>query len=70
MVHSELAIQVKVLFVTAYRHEQTRKEVWRDGKLIAFTSMTDDNGTRYAITGAAGAGNGVGSGQRSAPGIW
>lgn len=54
LVHSELAIQVKVLFVTAYRYEQTREEVWRDGKLIAFTSTTDDDGTRYAITGAAG----------------
>jgi hypothetical protein len=54
LVHSKLAIQVKVLFVTAYRYEQTREEVWRDGRLIAFTSTTDDDGTRYAITGAAG----------------
>jgi Family of unknown function (DUF6134) len=44
LVHSELAIKVKVLFVTAYRYEQTREEVWREGKLIAFTSTTDDDG--------------------------
>jgi hypothetical protein len=54
LVHSALAIRVKVLFVTAYRYEQTREEVWRDGKLVAFTSTTDDDGTRHAITGAAG----------------
>jgi Domain of unknown function (DUF6134) len=53
VVHSELAIKLKVLFFIVYRYQHTREEVWRDGKLIAFASTADDDGTPYDITGQA-----------------
>jgi len=45
----EVALAVKVLFVTAYRYEQQRREVWKDGRLVAFRSKTHDDGTDYVI---------------------
>jgi len=54
IVHSELKIEVEVLFLTVYRYQQTRDEVWRNGKLVALTSTADDDGTPRDIQGAAG----------------
>ena len=54
VVHSEIKIEVKVLFVTVYRYQQTREEIWRGGKLIALTSRADDDGTLHDIKGHAG----------------
>lgn len=59
VVHSELKIEVEVLFLTVYRYQQTRDEVWRDGKLVALTSKADDDGTRRDIKGAAGPDGGI-----------
>jgi hypothetical protein len=53
-VHSDLKINVKMLFFTAYRYNQTREEVWRDGKLIGLVSRADDDGTLTDIKGTAG----------------
>jgi hypothetical protein len=44
-------IKVKVAFITAYRYEQTRREVWRDGRLIAFESDTNDDGKKAKTSG-------------------
>jgi uncharacterized protein DUF6134 len=41
---------VKVLFVTAYRFQHTASERWVNGRLVAFNSATDDNGTRHKVT--------------------
>jgi uncharacterized protein DUF6134 len=57
--HSELKIEVEVLFLTVYRYQQTRDEVWRDGKLVALTSKADDDGTPRDIKGAAGPDGGI-----------
>jgi len=54
VVHSELKIEVEMLFLTVYRYQQTRDEVWRDGKLIALASTADDDGTPRNIRGEAG----------------
>jgi len=54
VVHSELRIEVEALFLTVYRFEQTRDEVWRNGQLIALASTADDDGTPHEIKGAAG----------------
>ncbi len=54
VVHSELRIEVEVLFLTVYRYQQTRDEVWRNGRLIALASTADDDGTPHDIKGAAG----------------
>jgi hypothetical protein len=44
-------IKVKVAFITAYRYEQTRREVWREGRLIAFESDTNDDGKKAKTSG-------------------
>lgn len=54
VVHSELEIEVEVLFLTVYRYQQTREEVWRNGQLIALASKADDDGTPHDVTGRAG----------------
>jgi hypothetical protein len=59
IVHSELKIEVEVLFLTVYRYQQTRDEVWRNGKLVALTSRADDDGTPRDIKGAAGPDGGI-----------
>ena len=46
-----VAIKVKVAFITAYRYEQTRREVWRDGRLIAFESDGNDDGKKAKTSG-------------------
>ncbi|WP_139135034.1 DUF6134 family protein [Magnetovibrio blakemorei] len=42
-------IQVKVLFITAYKFHHTSKELWRGGKLVSLTSTTNDDGTQKAL---------------------
>jgi uncharacterized protein DUF6134 len=54
VVHSELKIELAVLFIIVYRYQQTREEVWRDGRLIALISTADDDGTPHDIEGQAG----------------
>lgn len=38
-------IEVKVLFVTAYKFKHSSREQWQNGKLVSITSTTDDDGT-------------------------
>jgi hypothetical protein len=54
VVHSELKIELAVLFVIVYRYQQTREEVWRNGRLIALASTADDDGTPHDIEGQTG----------------
>lgn len=49
MVDVENRIKVKVLFITAYRFEADRMEIWRDGRLISYKSQTHDDGTDYEV---------------------
>src|SRR5205823_5062340 len=42
-------IQVKIAYVTVYRFDQSQTERWADGNLVAFTSITDDNGTPHKV---------------------
>lgn len=44
-VNVKIRFKVKFAFVTVYRYEHDNHEVWRDGRLIALTAKTDDNGT-------------------------
>src|SRR5690606_20033072 len=48
-----LRIAVKIAFVTAYRQESDRKEVWRGARLIAYDAVTDDDGKKSRIVGRA-----------------
>jgi hypothetical protein len=49
-VNSATELTVKVLFVTAYHLQQTGSERWVNGKLVAFASETDDNGTHHKLS--------------------
>ena len=53
MVEVEARVNVKFLFITIYRLEAERMEIWRDGRLISFKSETHDDGTDYAVSARA-----------------
>ncbi|HEY9081200.1 DUF6134 family protein [Magnetovibrio sp.] len=42
-------IEVKVLFMTAYKFIHASKEVWKNGKLVQLNSTTDDDGTAKSL---------------------
>jgi len=46
-------IQVKVLFITAYKFKHNSQEVWSNGRLVSLKSTTDDDGTDKALTAKA-----------------
>ena len=46
-------ITVKVLFITGYRFTAQREERWRDGRLVAYRSDTDDDGETVAVLARA-----------------
>jgi Family of unknown function (DUF6134) len=48
---SSLSIRMEVLFVTVYRFQQTGQEDWKDGKLVAFEYITNDDGDTSHVTG-------------------
>ena len=43
-------IEVKIAYITVYRYDQSETESWVDGKLVAMSSRTDDNGTRHKVS--------------------
>jgi hypothetical protein len=45
-------VEVKILFVTAYRFQYTGTERWVNGRLVALSTETDDNGTQHKLTAA------------------
>ena len=49
-------IKVKLAFVTVYSYRLKGRETWQDGRLIAFESNTDDNGTKIEVRAHATAG--------------
>ena len=46
-------LAVKVLFVTAYRLQWVEKERWVNGRLVALSSQSDNNGERHSVSLAA-----------------
>jgi hypothetical protein len=50
VVEHHVRIRVKILFVTAYHYEADRTETWRDGRLVAVRTTTNDNGTTFEVT--------------------
>ena len=54
VVNSDLEIDVEMLSFSVYHYQQTREEVWRDGKLVALAAKADDDGPPHDIKGAAG----------------
>lgn len=51
-VNVETNVEVKVLFVTAYRFQYNATERWVNGRLVALTAETDDNGKQHRLTAA------------------
>ena len=49
MVDVEIGMKVKILFITAFRFESSRSELWRDGQLVSYRAETDDDGTAYKV---------------------
>jgi len=43
-------ISVKIMYIEAYRYDHEATETWKGGQLVAYRSVTDDNGTKHAIT--------------------
>lgn len=48
-VRNKTDIAVKVMYVQVYRYEHNCSETWKNGKLTAFKSQTDDNGTQHVV---------------------
>jgi hypothetical protein len=44
-VEIETDVAVKIAFLTVYRFKHEAREEWQNGKLIAYQSTSDDNGT-------------------------
>jgi len=43
-------LTVKVLFITAYHFEHAASEHWVNGRLVAMSSLTDNNGTHHKVS--------------------
>ncbi len=52
-VDTQVRIAVKFAFITFYRYALDARETWRDGRLVALESVTDDDGKRYAVSAVA-----------------
>ncbi len=50
IVETEVDVEVKILFITAYERRAHYREVWQDDRLIAYEAKTDDNGDLYETT--------------------
>lgn len=52
-VRNEIRIVVKILFAVAYAQNGDNKEVWRNGRLVSYRGVTQENGEEIEITGQA-----------------
>jgi hypothetical protein len=53
IMEKEILLEVKLAFINAYRYRHYNREVWRDGRLVAIDTTTNDDGDRYEVTGRA-----------------
>ena len=49
-VMTSLCIRLELAFVTLYRYQQSGQEDWKDGKLLAFEFITNDDGDTSHVT--------------------
>lgn len=52
-VRTELQVTIRFFGFPVYHQDANRFEEWRDGRLIAFRSDTNDDGTKIHVTGKA-----------------
>lgn len=50
IVQIAIGIEVRFAFLTLYRYQHENREVWRDGRLVALETWTNDDGTIYGVT--------------------
>ena len=50
IVETEVDVEVKVLFITAYERQARYREVWRGDRLVDYEARTNDGGDRYVTT--------------------
>jgi len=49
----DIKLEVKLLFLTVFSYHHQNREVWRDGRLVAIDTKTDDDGQSYWMRGRA-----------------
>ncbi len=54
-VEIDIALEVKLLFLTVFRYRHRNHEVWRDGRLVAIDTKTDDDGEAFWLRGRSAA---------------
>jgi len=52
-VEIDIALDVKFAFLTLFRYRHRNHEVWRDGRLVALESQTDDDGEAFWVRAQA-----------------
>ncbi len=52
-VEIDIRLEVKLLFLTVFRYRHRNNEVWRDGRLVAIDTETDDDGEAFWLRGRA-----------------
>ena len=57
IVDVEVALAVKIAFITIFRLEHRNRETWRGGRLVKIDTKTNDNGKDFKVDGTA---NGAG----------
>lgn len=53
-VEVDIALDVSLAFIPLYRYRHQAREVWRNDRLVALDSTTDDNGDQFRVTARAG----------------
>ena len=64
-VHIAVALAYRILGVTLYRYIHHATETWRDGEVVGIETETDDDGTRYRVSGHRESGELVVEGTRA-----
>ena len=52
-VNTEIRLAVKAAFITVFSYNHKSEEIWRDGRLAALKSQTEEGSDRFAVEGAA-----------------
>ncbi|MBM3504628.1 MAG: hypothetical protein FJX65_12235 [Alphaproteobacteria bacterium] len=47
----DVELQIKLGFVTLFRYEHHNREIWKAGRLLRLETKTNDDGTKYEVTG-------------------
>lgn len=52
-VRNEIRVEVKILLVVAHEETSDTREVWKQGRLVSFSGVTQENGKKTTVTGEA-----------------